>query len=441
MSLSISVFGLGYVGSVTAACLAHQGYRVVGVDVSRQKVETLGGGRSPIVEAQMQELVSEGCRAGRLTATTDAGAAVRETDISFVAVGTPSLRSGKLDLSHIERVASEIGTALRHKLGGHTVVLRSTMLPGSTEGVAIPALEAASGRRAGPDFSVCYNPEFLREGSAVADFLDPPCTVLGGREPTHLAALREVYRGTPGSMFETGIAVAEMVKYACNAFHAVKVGFANEIGTLCKNLGVDTEAVTRIFTSDTRLNISPAYLAPGYAFGGSCLPKDLRALIHCARERDLKLPLLESILPSNLDHIERSVDAVLATRAKKVAVLGLSFKAGTDDLRESPQVELIKRLIGEGCQVRVWDPHVSLGLIAGSNREYIEGVIPHIGSLVSTDLEQVVREAEVVIIGTKSVDSQQLARCLSPQHRVIDLVNLESSRRPGSAARYEGICW
>jgi GDP-mannose 6-dehydrogenase len=441
LSLSISIFGLGYVGSVTAACLAHKGHRVIGVDVNAAKVEMLAGGRSPIVEARMEELVAEGFNAGRLSATLDAVAAVRDTAVSFVCVGTPSQRKGKLDLRHVEHAALEIGSALREKKSHHVVVLRSTVLPGTTESVVIPALEAASGRNAGPDFAVCYNPEFMREGSAVADFLEPPYTVLGSREASQLAELRDVYRETPGRLFETGIAVAEMAKYVSNAFHAVKVAFANEIGTLCKHLEVDTEAVTTIFTSDQRLNISPAYLAPGFAFGGSCLPKDLRALTSRAQELDLTLPLLGSILPSNAEHIERAVEAVFATGKKRVAMLGLSFKAGTDDLRESPHVRLVERLLGAGCQVRVWDPHVTLGQIAGSNRQYIEQVIPHIGSLISADLDEVVRTAEVVILGTRSAGKEQLVSSLSPGQTVIDLVNLDSARRPDGPARYEGVCW
>lgn len=438
---SISVFGLGYVGSVTAACFARLGHSVIGVDLSLPKVEMIEAGRSPIVEAQMNDLVATGRESGRLRATCDVQRAVAESEISFVAVGTPSLHSGKLDLGHIERVTAQIGEALKHKRSPHTVVLRSTMLPGSTESLVIPALEQASERTAVEDFSVCYNPEFMREGSAVEDFLSPPCTVLGARRPEDLALVRGLYRDTPGELFETSITVAEMVKYVSNAFHALKVSFANEVGTLCRRLDADTEAVTRIFTSDTRLNISPAYLSPGFAFGGSCLPKDLRALAHRAKEVDLRLPLLESILPSNAEHLERAVEAVLATGKRKAGMLGVSFKAGTDDLRESPQVELIKRILGEGCQVRVWDPQVSLGQITGSNRQYIDQVIPHIGSLLSTDFEAVVKEAEVVIIGTKSVDKAKLAACLCPEHYVIDLVNLQASRRPEQSERYRGICW
>jgi GDP-mannose 6-dehydrogenase len=441
VSLSISVFGLGYVGSVSSACFASLGHRVIGVDVNPAKVEMMESGRSPIIEAKMNELVAEGHRACRLHATTDATAAVLESDVSFVCVGTPSLRNGKLDLSHIERVGREIGSALKRKKSGHTFVLRSTVLPGTTESVVLPILEQASERRAGTDFTVAYNPEFMREGSAVADFLEPPYTILGAQNPSQLHPLRELYKQTQGRVFETSIAVAEMVKYLSNAFHAVKVAFANEVGTLCKSLNVDTQAVTEIFTSDTRLNISRAYLSPGFAFGGSCLPKDLRALNYRAKELDLKLPMLESLLPSNAEHVERAVEAVMRTGKRKIAQLGLSFKAGTDDLRESPQVQLVKRLLGEGYEIRIWDQDVSLGRLAGSNRQYIEEVIPHIGSLLSSDLEQVLQSAEVVIIGNKAVDKNELAKYLRANQPVIDLVNLDKGRRLSGTGMYEGICW
>jgi GDP-mannose 6-dehydrogenase len=438
--VAISIFGLGYVGSVSAACFADMGHQVIGVDVSPAKVEALAAGRSPIVEARMGELIAEGHKSGRLRATTDAAVAVGESDISFVCVGTPSLRSGKLDLGYVERVVREIGAALKQKRSHHVLVLRSTVLPGTTESLVIPAVEQASGLRAGVDFSVCYNPEFMREGCAVADFHQPPYTILGARDPKHAALLREVYRTVPGPVFETSIPVAEMVKYISNAFHAVKVSFANEVGTLCRNLGVDADKVTKIYTSDTKLNISPAYLSPGFAFGGSCLPKDLRALSYRAKELDLGLPLLESVLRSNAVHVDRAVDAVLQTNQRKIAFLGLSFKAGTDDLRESPQVQMIKRLLGEGCQVRIWDQDVSLGRLAGSNRQYIEEVIPHIGSLLSSDFEEVVGSGAVVIIATK-VDKERLARCVRPDQVVIDLINLDPADRPTVAASYQGICW
>lgn len=439
MSLSVSIFGLGYVGSVSAACFAHMGHKVTGVDISKNKVEMLDSGRTPIIEARMEDLVAEANKSCRLHATTDSIAAVLASDVSFVCVGTPSLRSGKLDLSHVEHVSGEIGTALKKKDSFHTVVLRSTVLPGTTEGVMIPAIEKNSGKKHGVDFAVCYNPEFMREGSAVGDFLQPPYTILGSQNAEQLAPLRELYKEVPGAKFETTIRVAEMVKYVSNLYHAVKVGFANEIGTICKSLGVESDQVTKIFMSDAKLNISTAYLAPGFAFGGSCLPKDLRAITHKAKELDLQLPLLESLMSSNNQHVDRGVEAVLKTGKRKIAMLGLSFKAGTDDLRESPQVQLIKRLLGEGCQVKVWDKDVSLGRLAGSNRQYIEEVIPHIGSLLSADMPEVVRDAEVVIIGTK-VEKADLARLLTPSQIVIDLVNLDPARRP-QAANYEGICW
>ena len=439
MSLSISLFGLGYVGSVSAACFAHMGHKVTGVDISKTKVEMLDSGRSPVIEARMDELVAQANKSCRLHATTDSIAAVLASDVSFVCVGTPSLKSGKLDLSHVEHVSREIGTALKQKKAFHTVVLRSTVLPGTTETLMIPAIESTSEKKHGTDFAVCYNPEFMREGSAVGDFLQPPYTILGSQNPGHLLAMRELYKEVPAATFETSIRVAEMVKYVSNLYHAVKVGFANEVGTLCKHLGVETDQVTKIFMSDTKLNISSAYLAPGFAFGGSCLPKDLRAITYRGKELDLELPLLESLMLSNAQHVDRAVEAVLATGKRKIAMLGLSFKAGTDDLRESPQVQLIKRLLGEGCQVKIWDKDVSLGRLAGSNRQYIEEVIPHIGSLLSADMPEVLQGGEVVIVGTK-IERAELGKLLAPGQIVIDLVNLDPARRPEAKA-YQGICW
>ena len=441
MGLSVSIFGLGYVGSVSAACFASMGHKVIGVDLSRPKVEMLDSGRTPIIEARMSELVAEASQAGRLRATTDAADAVLNSEVSFVCVGTPSMKNGKLDLSHIENVAREIGAAIRQKKSSHVFVLRSTVLPGTTETIVLPILEKESGKKCGQDFTVCYNPEFMREGSAVADFLNPPYTILGASDTNHLAPLRELYKNVPATLYETTIPVAEMVKYFSNCYHALKVGFANEMGTMCKHLGVDAQAVTKIFTSDTKLNISPAYLSPGFAFGGSCLPKDLRAITYKAKELDLKLPVLEALMPSNAEHVDRAVDMVMSTGKKKIAQLGLSFKAGTDDLRESPQVQLIKRLMGEGLDVRVWDEDVSLGRLAGANRQYIEEVIPHIGSVLSADLEDVLRSAEVVILGNKSASKERLAQYLRPEQIVIDLIHLDRAKRPEGAKTYEGICW
>ena len=441
MGLSVSIFGLGYVGSVSAACFASMGHKVIGVDVSRAKVEMMDSGKTPIIEDRMSEMVAEAHRTGVLRATNDATAAVMNSEVSFVCVGTPSLKNGKLDLSHIEGVAREIGAAIRQKKSPHVFVLRSTVLAGTTETVAIPILEKESGKKCGQDFTVCYNPEFMREGNAVGDFLNPPYTILGASDTRHLAPLRELYKNTPGTLYETTIPVAEMVKYFSNCYHALKVGFANEMGTMCKHLGVDAHAVTKIFTSDTKLNISSAYLFPGFAFGGSCLPKDLRAITYKAKELDLKLPLLESLMPSNAEHIDRAVEMVMSTRKKKIAQLGLSFKAGTDDLRESPQVQLIKRLMGEGLEIKVWDEDVSLGRLAGANRQYIEQVIPHIGSVLSADLESVLSTAEVVILGNKSASKERLTKYLRPEQIVIDLIHLDETRRPEGARSYEGICW
>lgn len=441
MTRSISVFGLGYVGTVTAACLAHQGHHVIGVDLSTTKVAAMEAGRSPIVEPRVSDLVADGHKTGRLRATSNSEDAVLNSDLSFLCVGTPSLRNGKLDLGHIQPVCEDIGRVLKTKDSFHLVVVRSTVLPGTAETIVVPALEKSSGKKLGKDFGVCVNPEFMREGTAVTDFLEPSVTVIGASESAHSACLREVYKWVPGRIFETSFRSAEMVKYICNAWHAVKVSFANEVGALAKELSVDTAAVVEIFTADTKLNISPTYLKPGFAFGGSCLPKDVRALNYRAKELDLNLPLFQSILPSNDQHLDRALEMVLATGKRKVGMLGLSFKAATDDLRESPQVQLVKRLLGEGREIRIWDDNVSLGHLIGSNRLYIEEVIPHVGSLLSESMSEVIAGADVVVIATRGLNSNELRACLRPEQVVIDLVNLERGARPATSGTYEGICW
>jgi GDP-mannose 6-dehydrogenase len=427
MLFKVSVFGLGYVGSVMAACLSGQGHEVVGVDLNSLKSDTLNSGKSPIVEPGIDELVAEAHRRGTLRTTANAAEAVRDTDISFICVGTPSLFTGKLDLRGVERVCQNIGEALRTKPAYHTIVLRSTMLPGTAEQLAIPTLERASGKRAGHDFVVCANPEFLREGSAIRDFMEPPMTVLGAADPSHLTALALLYSFSKAPLFKTSLATAEMVKYSCNAFHALKVAFANEIASIGNALGVDTSEAARIFCSDTKLNVSSAYLKPGFAFGGSCLPKDVRALTYRAKELDVEIPLLQSIMPSNQQHIDRAVQAVLLSGKRKVGLLGLSFKAGTDDLRESPYVHAIKRLLGEGCQVRIWDSDVSLGFAVGSNRRFIMEVIPHIGSLLCKNMEDVLNFADLVLIGSQKVHMDDLH--LRPGQAVLDLTHLQSARK------------
>ena len=422
---SVSVFGLGYVGSVTAACLAHLGNKVIGVDVNPSKCEMLNAGRSPIVEARMDELSAEGHKSGRLRATGDIEDALNNSDISFISVATPSQRTGKLDLTSVGRVCEQIGAALKKKAGFHIIVMRSTVLPGSCENIVIPTIERASGKKSGVGFAVCMNPEFLREGSAVADFFQPSFTVMGANDASHLVLLKQLYEFAPEKTFQTSLREAEMVKYMCNAYHALKVAFANEVGTLCRQLDIDPYAVTRAFLADNKLNVSSAYLTPGFAFGGSCLPKDVRALTYCGKEHDVELPLLQSILPSNHEHIERAAQAVLQTGRRKVGVLGLSFKSGTDDLRESPSVALIKRLIGEGCEVRVWDADVAIGRLIGSNRQFIEDVIPHIGQLLCDDKDLVIRNSEVVVLGTKSIPFEELAGALRSDQVLVDLLRID----------------
>lgn len=437
---SISVFGLGYVGSVTAACFSSMGHKVLGIDVVKQKVELMRSGKTPIFEPGIQEMITESHAKGRLDATTDVDRAVRETDISLLCVATPSQPNGKLDLRGIRHVCEQIGACLKNKDGFHVVATRSTVLPGTTAEVVVPFLESASGKKAGKDFGVATNPEFLREGSAIKDFLNPPMTVLGVQDPRSEGLLRELYGWAPAELFAVSVPAAEMLKYACNSFHALKVAFANEIGTLCKHSNVDAEAVINIFLSDKQLNISSQYLNPGFAFGGSCLPKDVRALTYRGKELDCRLPLIESILPSNQEHIDRVVQSILARGKKRIGMLGLSFKSGTDDLRESPQVLLIKKLLGEGYQARIWDENVYLGRLIGSNRQFIEDNIPHIGSLLTNDMEQLVTESEIILIATK-VDRSKLERVLRPTHIVFDVVSFQKQDRVRHEGVYDGICW
>lgn len=441
MKTRISVFGLGYVGSVTAACLAAQGHRVVGVDVNPLKVEQLQAGKSPVVEPGIAELVTQAIRNGLLSATNDAAAAVFNTDISLLCVGTPSLRNGKLDLGHLDPVCRSIAEVLRQKGSFHLLVLRSTVLPGTAESLVIPLLESTSGKRFGRDFGVCVNPEFMREGTAVADFLNPCVTVIGAAEPRHSMQLRCLYDCLGSRIFETSFRSAEMIKYLSNAWHAVKVAFANEAGSLAKELGVDVEPLFEIFYADTRLNLSSSYLKPGFSFGGSCLPKDLRALSYRAKELDLKVPLLDSVLPSNDQHFRRALEIVLSRCKRKIAVLGLSFKADTDDLRESPQVHLVKQLLAEGRQVTIWDENVQMGRLVASNREYIERTIPHIAALFCETVDDAIKDAEIVILATRAVPRDELQTRLRADQSVIDLVNFEKSRRPTTQGSYEGICW
>ena len=435
----ISVFGLGYVGCVSAACFAKQGHQVIGADVSASKVDLINAGKSTIVEEGIGELVAAMVGRGRLRATTSAAEAVAESDVSLVCVGTPSRPNGSLDLSYVERVCGEIGAALGSKTTRHTVVIRSTVLPGTIQGLVIPAIERESGLRAVLDFGVCSNPEFLREGTSIKDFYDPPFTLIGTEDPVTADTVKAIYVGIDAPVFVTATRVSEMVKYACNSFHGLKVGFANEIGNICKALGVDSHEVMRIFCEDRKLNISPYYMKPGFAFGGSCLPKDLRAVSYRARELDVETPILHATLESNKKQVERAFAMVMATGARKVGILGMSFKAGTDDLRESPIVSLIEMLIGKGMELAIYDPEVSRAQLIGSNRAFIEKEIPHIWSLTRSSVNEVLEFAEAVVIGNATGEFRAASGAIRPGQVVIDLVR--AFDRVPDGARYEGICW
>jgi GDP-mannose 6-dehydrogenase len=438
--MKISIFGLGYVGSVSAACMAALGHEVVGVDINPDKVAIINAGASPAIEKDMDALVRSGAQAGRLKATVCAVDAVLETDLSFVCVGTPSADNGSLDLKYVERVCREIGEGIAGKPGYHTVVIRSTMLPGNTEERIIPILEQASGRCAGEGFGVVFNPEFLREGTAVQDFYHPPFTVIGEYEPRGAEEAAKIYEGIDAPLLKVPLRVAEMVKYTNNSFHALKVSFANEIGNICKLQGIDSHQVMEIFCMDHKLNLSPYYLKPGFAFGGSCLPKDLRALLHLAHHQDLSVPVLEAILNSNELQVRRGYEMIRQTGQKRVGVLGFSFKAGTDDLRESPMVELIELLIGKGYQIKVYDKNVSLAKLYGANRIYIERTIPHISTLMCNSIEDVLSDSDVIVIGNKAPEFDSLPQLVREDHIVIDLVRIFKDT-DHLQAQYNGICW
>jgi GDP-mannose 6-dehydrogenase len=437
--MRVSIFGLGYVGAVSAACLADCGHEVIGVDPNTAKVELINSGRAPVVEAELAELTRRAVAEKRLRATNDPLSAVLESDITFVCVPTPSQTNGNLDFRYLERVCTEIGAALREKSAFHVVVVRSTILPGTLKGLAIPTLERASGRRVGEDFGVCHNPEFLRESTAVADFRHPPKTVIGASDSRSADIVQSLYEGFPGPVIRCPIEVGEMVKYADNSWHATKITFANEIGKICKSLGLDSHAVMDIFCKDAKLNLSPYYLKPGFAFGGSCLPKDLRAITYHARSHDVSTPLLNSLMFSNGEQVEQGIAMVLAARHKKVGVLGFSFKAGTDDLRESPLVEVIERLIGKGFDLRLYDRNVNLAKLTGANREYIMKSIPHIERLMVTSVQQVLDHADVIVIGNKGEEFTGLAEHLRPDQLVIDFVRIRQIEE--RHANYAGICW
>jgi GDP-mannose 6-dehydrogenase len=438
--MRVSVFGLGYVGSVSAASFAADGHEVIGVDVNPDKVAAVNEGRSPIVEPGLDDLLREGVASKRLRATTSTADAVHGSDISLLCVGTPSRRNGSLDLSYLVRVCEQIGDVIRHKQEYHVVVVRSTVLPGTTHGQVIPALEARSGKKYGDGFGVSVNPEFLREGSALKDFRHPPLTLVGHNHAADAAPTKALYEQVDAPLYSTNIRVAEMMKYTSNAWHAVKVVFANEIGNLCKRVGVDSHDVMDIFCRDEKLNLSPYYLKPGFAFGGSCLPKDVRALQYRAKEVDLEMPLIHSVLESNRLQVQHAVDRIVETGLKRVGLMGFSFKAGTDDLRESPMVILAEALLGKGYQLCIYDRNVSLARLVGANRQYINEQIPHLSQHLCESLDELIDQSEVIVVGNASAEfSEAITRC-RPEQIVIDLVRIphDSSR---VRARYDGICW
>ena len=437
--MKLSIFGLGYVGSVSAACFARDGHEVIGVDVNPVKVEIINSGKSPIVEPELEDLIGNAVKEKRLHATTQPAEGIANSDASLVCVGTPGNVNGSLDLRHVKNVCREIGVALASHDRYHVVVMRSTMLPGTIEKEVIPQLEVFSGKRAGSDFGVAINPEFLREGTSVRDFDNPPFTLIGADDERVSQLVGHLYSRLTAPVLTLGIKEAEMVKYACNCFHGLKVAFANEVGNICKAMKIDSHRVMDVFCQDMKLNLSPYYLKPGFAFGGSCLPKDLRAITYKAKELDVNVPLLGSILSSNQHQVERAIDLVLSTGKKNIGVLGLSFKQGTDDLRESPMVTLIERLIGKGLRLVIYDRDVEMARVSGANREFIEREIPHISSLMHNNLDEVLARSEVVIVGKKEDEFRDLYARVKQGCVVIDLVRMVENGN--EHVGYEGICW
>jgi GDP-mannose 6-dehydrogenase len=437
--MRISIFGLGYVGAVSAGCLAKDGHEVIGVDPSSAKVDLINSGSTPIIENDIGEIIAAAVKGGRLRATASVDEAVQGTEMSLICVGTPSQLNGSLDLRYIRRVCEEIGAAIRKKNDFHVVVARSTMLPGSMRSVVIPTLEEFSGKKAGQGFGVCINPEFLREGTAVYDFYNPPKTVIGEIDTRSGDLLSSIYKDLKAPLIRTSIETAEMVKYTDNVWHALKVGFANEIGNVCKALSIDGHKVMEIFCQDTKLNLSPYYMKPGFAFGGSCLPKDVRALTYKAKSLDVDVPILNAILPSNDRQVERGLRMIMDKGNKKVGILGFSFKAGTDDLRESPVVEVIERLLGKGYDLRLYDRNVKLASLVGANRDYILNRIPHISRLMVERVEDILGFAETIVIGNGDKEFRGVIDRLRDGQIVVDLVRITQSQ--SMAGKYDGICW
>lgn len=439
--MKISVFGLGYVGCVSAACLAKEGHEVIGVDPNTAKVDMINQGKSPIIEKDLDTILADVVigKQGSLTATADAVRAVVETDISLICVGTPSQKNGSLSLEYVKNCAKELGQGIKQKDSYHVVTARSTMLPGTVEDVIIKEIEFWSGKKAKKDFGAVMNPEFLRESTSIHDFYHPPVTVIGELDATSGDMVQDMYNFLDSPVSRTDIRTAEMIKYANNAFHGLKVAFANEIGVISKKFGIDSHKVMDIFCMDDKLNLSPYYLKPGFAFGGSCLPKDLRAITYAAKQADVELPVLESIMKSNDTHIKRAIQHIVDSKQKRIGILGLSFKAGTDDLREAPLVRLTEALIGKGFDLKIYDKNVSLAKIFGANKAYIENEIPHISSLMVDTMDDLIDHSEMIIIGNSAKEFSSILETLPPDKQVLDLVRI--SDQAVSSSSYEGICW
>lgn len=437
--MRVSVFGLGYVGAVSAACLVKNGHSVVGVDPDENKLDPIRRGKSPIVEKDLEDYLGAAVAAGRLRVTNSCDDAISETDLSLICVGTPSRPNGDLKTDYVERVSGEIGASIGKLVGYHCVVVRSTVFPGTTENLVVPALERASGKKLGEHFGVAMNPEFLREGSAISDFHHPPFTVVGAIHERDFQMLQELYDGVDAPFVKAGLREAEMIKYICNCYHANKITFANEVGMLCKAEGVSATKVMEIACMDTKLNVSKAYLKPGFAFGGSCLPKDLRAATYRARSHDIPLPMMDGMLLSNVKQIERVVERIKATGKRKVGMLGLSFKPGTDDLRDSPLVALAEQLIGKGFKLRVFDPNVSYAALYGSNKAFIEQEIPHIAEMLHEDPDEVLAASEVLVFSHNAPEFSRLVEKTRPEHFCLDLAGVgEPSDYNGT---YDGLYW
>lgn len=439
--MKVSVFGLGYVGAVSAGCMAQDGHDVIGVDVEASKINLINEGKTPIIEKDIGEIIETAVKDGKLRATADIGDAMQSSEISLVCVGTPSRKNGSLDLSYVQQVCAQIGDQLASKDDFHCVVMRSTMLPGTMDNLVIPTLEEYSGKKAGIDFGVCNNPEFLRESTAVWDYYNPPKTVIGDIPgyPEAGDKLAKIYENLDAIMIRTDIQVAEMVKYTDNVGHAVKVSFANEIGNICKAMNIDSHKVMNIFCQDTKLNLSPYYLKPGFAFGGSCLPKDVRALTYHAKSKDVDVPVLNALLPSNENQIDRAIALLSEYKTRKVGILGFAFKAGTDDLRESPVVTLIEYLLGKGYELKIYDKNVELAGLVGANRDYLMNAIPHIYELLESNIDNVFQHSDVIVVGNKDPEFSRALIPNSHDYKVLDLVRLHDDARSNGV--YQGLCW